>query len=89
MYSSSPGAPVAFLVAVLVDSGSDLGSDGSSGSSVVGVFGGAFGVVSIPAFSIAVCSSSILNLALKSASDKIYEGIDLKTALLYLLKISV
>ena len=86
MYSSSPVVPAGSLV-VPVGSGSELGSD-VSGSLVVGVLGGAFGVVSIP-FSIAVCSSSILNLALKSASDRIYEGIELKTALLYLLKISV
>ena len=71
IYSSSPGVLVGFLVAVLVASGSELGSDVSLGSLVVGVFGGGFGVVSILAFSIAVCSSSILNLALNSASDKI------------------
>ena len=61
----------------------------SSGSLVVGVLGGVFGALSGLAFWTAVCWSKILNFALKSASDKIYEGIDLKTALLYLLNISV
>ena len=96
MYFSRPTEE--FLDPIAVEAGFELESVGlgffssvgfhSGFDSVTGELGGGFGVLFEPFFT-AVNGSMTLNLLLKSASEIMYEGIDLKTPFLYLLKISV